>query len=128
MPVPVADKLIGYPVPATVPVVPVQRPVDQGGEKQKRSDEKDDFHDVIPFRMCGKHSGPSSVPIGSSCQEANMRDKSQGITLDEKAQEQPKDKERAQTAHKTEPGHMPPQPDQSGKDDELQPLREKSGF
>jgi hypothetical protein len=58
-----------------------------------------------------------------------MRDKSQGITLDEKAQEQPKDKERAQTGHKTEPGHMPPQPGQrSDKDDELQPLREKSGF
>jgi hypothetical protein len=40
-----------------------------------------------------------------------MRDESQGMTLDEKAQEQPKDKERAQTAHKTAPGHMPPQPD-----------------
>jgi hypothetical protein len=62
-----------------------------------------------------------------------MRDKSQGITLDEKAQEQPKDKQRAQTAHKTGPGHMPPQPGQkpeqkSDEDDELQPLREKSGF
>ena len=58
-----------------------------------------------------------------------MRDKSQGITLDGKAQEQPKDKERAQTAQKTEPGHMPPQPDQrSDKEEELQPLREKSGF
>jgi hypothetical protein len=54
---------------------------------------------------------------------------SQGITLNEKAQEQPRDKERAQTAQKTAPGHMPPQPDQrSDKDDELQPLREKSGF
>jgi hypothetical protein len=39
-----------------------------------------------------------------------------GIVLDEKAQEQPKDKERAQKAEKTQ------------KDDELQPLREKSGF
>jgi hypothetical protein len=61
-----------------------------------------------------------------------MRDKSQGITRDEKVQEQPRDKARAQTAHKTEPGHMPPQPgqkpDQSDEDDELQPLREKSGF
>ena len=43
------------------------------------------------------------------------------------AQEQPADKDRAQKATKTEPGgHMPPQPDK--KDDELQPLREKSGF
>jgi hypothetical protein len=36
---------------------------------------------------------------------------SQGVTLNEKAQEQPKDKERAQTAQKTAPGHIPPQPD-----------------
>ena len=40
----------------------------------------------------------------------------QGIVLDEKAQEQPADKDRAQKATKTE------------KDDELQPLKEKSGF
>lgn len=39
-----------------------------------------------------------------------------GIVLDEKAQEQPKDKKRAQSSAQTE------------KDDELQPLREKSGF
>lgn len=62
-----------------------------------------------------------------------MRDKSQGITLDERAQDQPRDKARARTAHKTEPGHMPLQPRQkphqkSDEDDELQPLREKSGF
>lgn len=56
-----------------------------------------------------------------------QKDKSsQGTVLDEKSQEQPKDKERAQTTHKTEPGHMPQQPVE--KDDELQPLREKSGF
>ena len=56
-----------------------------------------------------------------------QKDKSsQGIVRDEKSQEQPKDKERAQTAHKSEPGHMPRQP--TKKDDELQPLREKSGF
>jgi hypothetical protein len=48
-----------------------------------------------------------------------------GIVLDDKGQEQPKDKDRAQTAVKTEPGHMPPQP---AKEDELQSLREKSGF
>jgi hypothetical protein len=33
-----------------------------------------------------------------------------GIILDDKSQEQPKDKERAQTVTKTKPGHMPPQP------------------
>jgi hypothetical protein len=43
-------------------------------------------------------------------------DKRQGVALDEKSQEQPIDKDRAQTAPKTE------------KDDELQPLKEKSGF
>lgn len=36
-------------------------------------------------------------------------DKQQGIVLDDRNQEQPADKERAQTAHKTRPGHMPPQ-------------------
>jgi hypothetical protein len=46
-------------------------------------------------------------------------DKRQGIVLDEKAQEQPADKDRAQKAAKTNP---------TKKDDELQPLREKSGF
>ena len=56
-----------------------------------------------------------------------QKDKSsQGIVLDEKSQEQPADKERAQTASKTKPGHMPDQ--RVEKDDELQPLREKSGF
>jgi len=49
-----------------------------------------------------------------------------GIVLDDKGQEQPADKDRAQKATKAEPGHMPPQPDK--KDDELQPLKEKSGF
>lgn len=34
---------------------------------------------------------------------------SQGIVLDEKSQEQPADKERAQNASKTKPGHMPEQ-------------------
>ena len=56
-----------------------------------------------------------------------QKDKSsQGIVLDEKSQEQPKDKARAQTVHKTERGHKPHQPVKE--DDELQPLREKSGF
>lgn len=52
---------------------------------------------------------------------------SQGIVLDEKNREQPRDKDRAQTMNKTEPGHMPPQP-VTNEDDELQPVREKSGF
>ena len=54
-----------------------------------------------------------------------QKDKSsQGIVLDEKSQEQPADKERAQKASKTKP-----EDDQRmKKDDELQPLREKSGF
>ncbi len=39
------------------------------------------------------------------------KDKSgQGIVLDEKSQEQPKDKDRAQTAPQTEPGHMSQSP------------------
>ena len=42
---------------------------------------------------------------------------SQDIVQDEKSQEQPKDKKRAQSA--TKPGD---------KDDEMQPVREKSGF
>jgi hypothetical protein len=41
----------------------------------------------------------------------------QGIVLDKNSQEQPKDKKRAQSATK---------PDD--KDDEMQPVREKSGF
>jgi hypothetical protein len=46
-----------------------------------------------------------------------VKDKSsQGIALDEKAQEQPADKDRAQKAHKSEPGHRPQQPVE--KDDE----------
>jgi hypothetical protein len=48
-----------------------------------------------------------------------------GIVLDDQGQEQPADKDRARTANKTEPSHMPPQP---VKEDELQPLKEKSGF
>lgn len=55
-----------------------------------------------------------------------MKDKGHGIVLDEKGQEQPKDKERARTANQTEPGRTPHQPVKE--DDELQPLREKSGF
>jgi len=55
-----------------------------------------------------------------------MKKKGQGIVLDDKGQEQPADRERARTASKTEPDHMPQQPVKQ--DDELQPLRDKSGF
>jgi hypothetical protein len=41
----------------------------------------------------------------------------QGVVPDEKAQEPPEDKKRAQSSAQTE-----------NKDNELQPLREKSGF
>ena len=51
-----------------------------------------------------------------------QKDKSsQGIVLDEKSQEQPAGKERAQKASKAKPGQME-------NEDELQPLKEKSGF
>jgi hypothetical protein len=49
-----------------------------------------------------------------------------GIVLDDKGQEQPKDRARAQS--ETPPGQMPAQKSDKDKDDELQPLREKSGF
>jgi hypothetical protein len=56
-----------------------------------------------------------------------QKDKSsQDTVLNESSQEQPVDKGRAHTAHKSEPGHMPQQPVK--KDDKLQPLRKKSGF
>jgi hypothetical protein len=68
----------------------------------------------------------SEVPLNASRSAAFIRSNGgimakekhdQGIVLDEKSQEQPKDKKRAQSAAKTD-----------DKDDELQPVREKSGF
>jgi hypothetical protein len=47
-----------------------------------------------------------------------------GIVLDDKGQEQPADKDRAQKADKTQPGPVPPRPEEV----ELQPLKDKSGF
>jgi hypothetical protein len=85
--------------------------------------------------LCGKLGKKPKVPVepdSAFCvvadrSHAMQKDKSsQGIVLDEKSQEQPRDKERAQTAHKTQSGHMPRQPVKQ--DDELQQLREKSGF
>ncbi|QPF83921.1 hypothetical protein IC762_30375 [Bradyrhizobium genosp. L] len=49
----------------------------------------------------------------------------QGIVTDDKGQEQPSDKDRAQTAGK---GELDRVPKESDKDDEMQPTREKSGF
>jgi hypothetical protein len=54
--------------------------------------------------------------------EKRQSEKRQGIVLDEKAQEQPADKDRAQTVIKTS------KTSNAKEDDELQPLREKSGF
>jgi hypothetical protein len=48
--------------------------------------------------------------------------KTHGIVLDEKSQEQPSDKERARSAAITEDKIT------EDKEDELQPLKEKSGF
>jgi hypothetical protein len=45
-----------------------------------------------------------------------------GIVLDEKSQEQPKDKERAQTVTKTKPSHMSP----ITKEDNNRPPKKKS--
>jgi len=48
-----------------------------------------------------------------------------GIVLDDKSQEQPKDKERAQTVTRTnKPGHMPTQP--IPKEDNKRPSKKKS--
>lgn len=51
--------------------------------------------------------------------------KGHGIVLDERGQEQPADKERAQTADKTQPGHMPPQP---ANEHEQPTTKKKSGL
>jgi hypothetical protein len=75
-----------------------------------------------PVPICNAHPSSALYAKGVSA----MKDKGHGIVLDEKGQEQPKDKERARTANKTEPGHLPQQPVKEN--DELQPLREKSGF
>jgi hypothetical protein len=48
-----------------------------------------------------------------------------GIVLDDKGQEQPADKKRAETANNAQPDHEPSQPKN---ENELQPLKEKSGF
>jgi hypothetical protein len=44
-----------------------------------------------------------------------MPNQDQGISREGRGEEQPKDKERAQNAPKTEPGHMPAQRVEKGK-------------
>lgn len=43
----VPDDLIRFPAPDAVPVVVVQRSVDQRCEKDQRSDKEEDFHNAI---------------------------------------------------------------------------------
>jgi hypothetical protein len=69
---------------------------------------------------------PFALPREVPCEEKAMpqqampkQEKRQGIVLDEQGQERPADKDRARKAIKT---------DTTKEDDELQPLREKSGF
>jgi len=51
------------------------------------------------------------------------------IPLDEKSRKQPTDEDRAQTTNKTQPGRLAPlHKSPTDQDDEIQPLREKSGF
>jgi hypothetical protein len=57
-----------------------------------------------PQDQGGKHGGQAGMPRPES-----EGPQDQGIVLDERGQEQPADKNRAQTAPKTEPGHMPQQ-------------------
>ena len=76
--------------------------------------------------MYTKPSNDTEAPISRSQKEkfAMAKHSDHGIVLDEKSQEQPKDKERAQTVTKTKPGHMPPQP--ISKEDNKRPSRKKS--
>jgi hypothetical protein len=59
-------------------------------------------------KPCKRYWGPISRSQKEKFAMAKHSD--HGIVLDDKSQEQPKDKERAQTVTKTKPGHMPPQP------------------
>jgi hypothetical protein len=67
----------------------------------------------------------SNCRVGLKVVVPCKKTKAARVVLDEKSQEQPADKERAQKASKTKPGHMP---EQRIEKDKLQPLREKSGF
>jgi hypothetical protein len=67
----------------------------------------------LPTMNGGDHSA-----LTPKKEAAMPRDKEgHGIILDDKGQEQPTDKDRAQTAQKTEPGHMPSQPKKQEKPD-----------
>jgi hypothetical protein len=74
--------------------------------------------------LVARNERKSDFCVASGAEEAAMpkaatpKDETrQGIVLDDKAQEQPKDKKHARSSAQTE-----------NEDDELQPLREKSGF
>jgi hypothetical protein len=105
--------------------------LDQRREKDERSDEVDNFHGCPPFSLNPPRKMRSdrswrSLKRYPAKERAMPKNKGgHGIVVDEKGQEQPKDKNRAQQ----KPGHMPPQlTKQEESDDAMQPTREKSGF
>jgi hypothetical protein len=129
--VPVADDLVNFPGLTPIPVMPMHRAVDQRREKDERSDEVDNFHGHPPFPVklatkCGSDRTSRSLKRYLVKERAMPKNKEgHGIVLDEKGQEQPKDKDRAQQ----KPGHMPPQSTKKeDRDDAMQPTREKGGF
>jgi hypothetical protein len=99
----------------------MERPVDQCREKNEGAYEINYFHGQSPFKGISftqkrrvQHSVPGNPCAGGTFslerRFAMPRDKEgHGVVLDDKGQEQPADKERAQTASKTEKGKMPPQ-------------------
>jgi hypothetical protein len=106
----------------------MERPVDQCREKNEGAYEINYFHGQSPFKgisFTQKRPVEHSVP-GNPCDGGTFsleggtfslerrfampKDKEgHGVVLDDKGQEQPADKERAQNASKTEKGNMPPQ-------------------
>jgi hypothetical protein len=102
----------------------MERPVDQCRQKNEGAYEIDDFHGRSPLKAspslktAGRAFGSEELPLwrGILFRRRFAMPKHQeghGVVLDDKGQEQPADKERAQTAstteNKTEKGKMPPQ-------------------
>ena len=81
------------------------------------------FWAMAILTLIGLASALTHAGAGKEKEKAKEKDVEIKGTL---TKDDPKDKERARTANQTKPGHMPQQPVK--KDDELQPLREKSGF
>jgi hypothetical protein len=52
----VADDLVSHPVLAFVPVVPIQRSIDQRDEEQKRANEVNCFHEVTSRKIPRRES------------------------------------------------------------------------